>query len=249
MMKKILVLVVFASVFFSLSAQNVNETVVFYGKEQIKGFTINIYNNSSEIVEGALVDKFETQYKLKGSKKKGYHVYENQTCDAFGDARYDIYFTTVEVGKKKDRTTQVILVVSTGNLNCITFTNDPRSSRNIVAFLEHLNTDIESYKIKLRIEELRNNLNNLNKDRQSMLKEQTKLQEKRNISDAEVKRLTEQIEQSSNAEEKESLQKSLKSAQKTLQNLDEKLYKIGVKLETNQKDIDSAQQELDSLTK
>ncbi len=249
MMKKILVLVVFASAFFSLSAQKVNETVVLYGKEQIKGFTINIYDNSPEIVEGALVDKFETQYKLKGSKKKGYHVYENQTCDAFGDARYDIYFTTAEVGKKKDKTTQVILVVSTGNLNCITFTNDPRSSRNIVNFLEHLDKDIESYKIKLRIEELRNNLNNLNKDRQSMLKEQTKLQEKRNVTEAEVNRLTEQIEQTSTVEEKESLQKTLKSSQKTLQGLDEKLYKLGVKLDTNQKDIDTAQKELDTLTK
>lgn len=249
MMKKILALVVFASAFCSLSAQKVNETVVLYGKEQIKGFTINIYDNSPEIVEGALVDKFETQYKLKGSKKKGYHVYENQTCDAFGDARYDIYFTTAEVGKKKDRTTQVILVVSTGNLNCITFSNDPRSSRNIVAFLENLNKDIENYKLKLRIEELRNNLDKLNKERQSLLKEQTKLQEKRNTTDAEVKRLTEQIGQTSNAEEKESLQKNLKSSQKTLQNLDEKLYKIGVKLETNQKDTDTAQTELDSLTK
>lgn len=249
MMKKILVLVVIASAFFSLSAQKVNETVVLYGKEQIKGFTINIYDNSADIVEGALADKFETYYKLKGSKKKGYHVYENQTCDAFGDARYDIYFTTTEVGKKKDKTTQVVLVVSTGNLNCITFSNDPRSSRNIVAFLENLNKDIEAYKIKLRIEELRNNLNNLNKDRQSLLKEQTKLQEKRNVTDEEVKRLTEQIEQTTSPEEKEPLQKNLKSAQKSLQNLDEKLYKIGVKLETNQKDNDSAQKELDSLTK
>ena len=248
-MKKVFALVFLASVFCSLSAQKVNETVVLYGKEQIKGFTINIYDNSPEIVEGALVDKFETQYKLKGSKKKGYHVYENQSCDAFGDARYDIYFTTAEVGKKKDKTTQVVLVVSTGNLNCITFSNDPRSSRNIVAFLENLNKDIEAYKIKLRIEELRNNLNNLNKDRQSMLKDQTKLQEKRNVTDEEVKRLTEQIEQTSNVEEKESLQKNLKSAQKSLQSLDEKLYKLGVKLETNQKDTDSAQKELDSLTK
>ena len=248
-MKKVFALVFLASVFCSLSAQKVNETVVLYGKEQIKGFTINIYDNSPEIVEGALVDKFETQYKLKGSKKKGYHVYENQSCDAFGDARYDIYFTTTEVGKKKDKTTQVVLVVSTGNLNCITFSNDPRSSRNIVAFLENLNKDIEAYKIKLRIEELRNNLNNLNKDRQSMLKDQTKLQEKRNVTDEEVKRLTEQIEQTSNVEEKESLQKNLKSAQKSLQSLDEKLYKLGVKLETNQKDTDSAQKELDSLTK
>jgi len=248
-MKKILVLVAFASAFCSLSAQKVSETVVLYGKEQIKGFTINIYDNSPDIVEGAIADKFETQYRLKGSKKKGYHVYENQTCDAFGDARYDIYFTTAEVGKKKDKTTQVILVVSTGNLNCITFSNDPRSSRNIVAFLENLNKDIEAYKIKLRIEELRNNLNNLNKEQQSLLKEQTKLQEKRNVTDQEIKALTTQIDQTTNEEEKQSLQKKLQSAEKSMQSLDEKLYKVNVKLETNKKNTDSAQNELDSLTK
>jgi len=249
MMKKILVLVVFACAFCSLSAQKVSETVVLYGKEQIKGFTINIYNNDLEIVEGAIADKFENQYKLKGSKKKGYHVYENQPCDAFGDARYDIFFTTAPIGKKKDRTTQVILVVSTGNLNCITFSNDPRSSRNIVAFLENLDKDIENYKIKLRIEELRNNLNSLNKERQSLLKEQTKLQEKRNVTEEEVKRLNEQIDQTSNVEEKAPIEKNLKSAQKSLQSLDEKLYKIGLKLETNQKNTEAAQNELDSLTK
>ena len=248
-MKKILALVVFASAFCSLSAQKVNETVVLYGKEQIKGFTINIYDNSPEIVAGALADKFETQYKLKGSKKKGYQVYENQTCDAFGDARYDIYFTTAEVGKKKDKTTQVILVVSTGNLNCVTFSNDPRTSRNIVVFLENLPKDIESYKIKLRIEELRNNLNSLNKERQSLLKEQTKLQEKRNTTDEEIKRLTSQLEQTTNVDEKQSLQKSLQSSEKSLLSLNEKLYKINVKLETHKKNIDSAQNELDSLTK
>ena len=248
-MKKILALVVFASVFCLLSAQKVNETVVLYGKEQIKGFTINIYDNSPDIVAGALADKFETQYKLKGSKKKGYYVYENQACSAFGDARYDIYFTTAEVGKKKDKTTQVILVVSTGNLNCVTFSNDPRTSRNIVAFLENLPKDIESYKIKLRIEELRNNLNNLNKERQSLLKEQSKLQEKSNTTAQEIKRLTAQLEQTTNVEEKQPLQKSLQSAEKSQLSTDEKLYKINVKLETNQKNIDSTKKELDSLTK
>ena len=248
-MKKVFALVFLASVFCSLSAQKVNETVVLYGKEQIKGFTINIYDNSPEIVEGALVDKFETQYKLKGSKKKGYHVYENQSCDAFGDARYDIYFTTAEVGKKKDKTTQVILVVSTGNLNCVTFSNDPRSSRNIVYFLENLNKDIDGYKIKLRIEELRNNLNSLNKERQSLLKEQAKLQEKHNTTNEEIKRLTAQIEQTTNLDEKQSLEKNLQSSEKSLISLNEKLYKINVKLETNQKNIDSTEKELNSLTK
>lgn len=271
MMKKVFALVLFASVICSLSAQKVKETVTVFGKEQISGFTININDATPDIVAGALADKFENQYALKGSKKKGFHVYENQPCVAFGEARYDIYFTTAEVGKKKDKTTQVTLVVSTGNLNCITFTNDPRTSRNIVTFLEKLPQDVEAYKIKLRIIELKKNLNNLEKEKQNLLKEQTKMQDKLNVTNDEIKKISEQLD-AKNAEinamqeefntshdaalqdqiatankERQSLQKSQQSKQNSLLNINNNLQKLKTKLDTNQKNTEDAEAELKSL--
>lgn len=251
MMKKVFALVLFASVICSLSAQKVNETVTLFGKEQITGFTININDATPDIVAGALADKFENQYALKGSKKKGFQVYENQPCVAFGDARYDIYFTTTEVGKKKDKTTQVILVVTTGNLNCITFNSDPRTSRNIVAFLEKLPQDVEAYKIKLRIAELKKNLTNLEKEKQSLLKEQAKMQEKRDVTNEEVQKLTEQLNSDAemDAKERETIRKNLQSKQKSLLNINNNLEKLKTKLMTNQQNTEAAEAELKTLEK
>lgn len=273
MMKKTIALLVLVSVLSSLSAQKVNETVTLFGKEQLNGFTINISDATTAIVNGALADKLQNQFGLKGSKKKGFHVYENQACSAFGDARYDIYFTSTEVGKKKDKTVQLTLVVSTGNLNCITFSNDPRSSRNIVAFLEAFPQDVEAYKIKLRIAELKEQLTKLNKERQSLQKDQAKIQDKINVNSDEVKQLSEQLDQKNQeieglqdkyntsydpsimeqisvaTKEKQNIQKTHASLQKSLVKLNEDLHKNYTKLENNQKEIEKAEAELKSLEK
>ncbi len=270
-MKKTIALLVFVSVLGSLSAQKVNETVTMFGKEQLQGFTINISDATTSIVEGALNDKMQNQLGLKGSKKKGFYVYENQACSTFGDARYDIYFTTAEVGKKKDMNTQLTLVVSTGNMNCITFSNDPRTSRNIVAFLESLPQDVETYKIKLRINELEKQLAKLDKERQSMEKDQTAIQDKLNTGSDDFKRLSDQIDKKNDEihslqerynksfdpalkeeidaamKDKQSMQKTQTSMQKTLLNANQNLQKVKTKLETNQKAIEDTEKELKSL--
>ncbi len=153
-MKKIFALFAFIGVLCSISAQKVNETVTMFGKDQLTGFTVNIDNASPEIVAAAMANKFEKEFFMKGSFKKGFHVYESQPCAAFGEARYDTYFATAPVGKKKDQYTQVVLVVSTGNMNCITFANDPRTSRNIVTFLENFPADVEAYNERQPFQEL-----------------------------------------------------------------------------------------------
>lgn len=273
MMKKTIALLLFVSVLSSLSAQKVNETVILYGKEQLSGFTINISDATPAIVEGALAEKFQNQFGMKGSKKKGIHVYENQPCSAFGEARYDIYFTSTEVGKKKDKIVQLTLVVSTGNLNCIKFTSDPRTSRNIVAFLEAFPQDVEAYKIKLRIAELKEKLAKLDKERQAIERDQTKIQDKINVTTSEVKGLSDQLDKkneeieklqdqynqnydsevkdqiSAAMKEKQSIQKSRDNAQKNLVKLNEDLHKNYTKLENNKKETEAAETELKSLEK
>lgn len=272
-MKKIVTLLAFACVLCSLSAQRVSETVTLYGKEQLSGFTINLDNAPQNIVEDAIVYKFMNQFQMKDSKKKGYHVYENQPCNAFGDARYDIYFCTNEIGKKNDKRTQVTLVVSTGNMNCITFSNDPRTSRNIVQFMEGLTNDVEAYKIKLRIEELKTDLANLEKERQNLIKEQTKVKDKQATTYNEMKATTEMLEKKNAeintlqekynashdaalndqitalAKEKQTLQKTQSNLQKTLLNLNEDMHKIETKLATNAKVTEEKKAELEQLQK
>lgn len=264
-------LLAFVCVFCSLSAQKVNETVALFGKDQLQGFTINVDKYDMKIVEGAMANLFEDNYKLKGSKKKGYHVYENQSCNAFGEARYDIYFTTAEVGKKKNKAVQLTLVVSTGNMNCITFSNDPRTSRNIVAFLESFPMKVEQYSIQLRIQELENKLANLNKEKQNLLKDKEKTQNKIDKTTEEISQLADQIKQKSSDyeklqesfneshdpaikeqlsvlfKEKEKLQKNHSSSQKSLLDLNNSLVKLNAKLEKNAKEIEEAEKELKTL--
>ena len=194
-MKKIFALLAFVSVLCSVSAQRVNETVTLFGKDQLNGFTINVDNAPANIVSDALADLFETQYAMKGSNKKGFRVYESQACSAFGEARYDIYFTTTTVGKKNDQLTQVTLVVSNGNMNCVTFSNDPRTARNIVAFLENLPNDVEAYKTKMRIKQLEGELANLKKECESLTKNQGKINDNLKSTNDEIKRISEKIEQ------------------------------------------------------
>lgn len=271
MKQKMIALLAFVSVFCSVSAQKVNETVTLYGKDQLQGFTINIDNYSLNLVDDAMANLFETQYKLKGSKKKGYHVYENQPCFVFGEARYDIYYTTAEVGKKKDKTVQVTLVVSTGNMNCITFANDPRTSRNIVAFLDKFPAEVQAYDIKLRIQNFENELSKLNKERDLLLKNRSKVEDKiantnneltatgeklNNVSNELVSlqeqfnnsydpAIKEQIDQA--AKEKQNLQKSHSNLQKSLFNLNDDLVKINAKLEKVEQDIAYTENELKKL--
>jgi len=270
-MKKVFALLAFVSVLCSVSAQRVNETVTLFGKDQINGFTINVDNAPANIVADALANKFETKYSLKGSNKKGFRVYESQPCSAFGDARYDIYFTTTTVGKKNNQSTQVILVVTNGNMNCITFSNDPRTSRNIVMFLENLPNDVEAYKTQLRIEQLKNELANLKKERENLEKNRAKANDKVASSNEEAKRTTDQIEKltadiekmqdefnnshdpalqeqiSKAVKDKQTLQKTQSNIQKNLLNLNNEIVKLNSKLDTNAKETASREEELKKL--
>ena len=271
MKQKMIALLAIVSVFCSVSAQRVNETVTLFGKDQLQGFTINIDNYSMDVVDGAMANIFENQYKLKGSKKKGYHVYENQQCNAFGEARYDIYFTTTEIGKKNSKSVQVTLVVSTGNMNCITFTNDPRSSRNITIFLEKFPKEVEAYDIQLRINNLENELAKLKKERESLIKDSTKVEEKIANTNNYLKETTEKLDKISGhindlqeaynksqdaalmeeinqaTKEKQNLQKSQTNSQKSLINLNNDLAKVNDKLNKNAQAIEKAENELKTL--
>lgn len=270
-MKKLFALFAFVSVLCSVSAQKVNETVTLFGKDQLTGFTINVDNATANIVSDALANKFETQYSMKGSNKKGFRVYEGQPCSAFGDARYDVYFTTTTVGKKNNQYTQVTLVVSNGNLNCITFSSDPRTSRNIVTFLENLPNDVEAYKTQLRIEQLKNELANLKKERASIEKDRVKVNDKIANANDEIKKATDKIEKlsaeieklqdqfnksqdanlkdqiSKAVKDKQTLQKSQTNTQKNLLNLNNEIVKLNTKFETNVKNTEAKEAELKQL--
>ena len=270
-MKKIFILLALVGVLGSLSAQKVNETVVMFGKDQLTGFTTNIAQASPEIVEQALANKLEKDFALKGSKKKGYYVYLNQPCPSFGEARYDLYFMASEVGKKKNKSTQINLVVSTGNQNCITFSNDPRTSRNIVSFLESLSDDVEAYKKTLRINELKEDIGNLEKDQTSLEKDQEKVKDKINKTNeemqanvaqveaktAEIAKLQENYTQTHNptikeqiskaAKEKQTLQKSQSGMQKALLKLNENLHKNDKKRDEIIKLLEDKKAELQQL--
>ena len=257
----------------TINAQKVNETVALYGKEQLNGFATNIYDVPLDVVEGAIVEKFENNLNLKGKKNKGYHIYLNQPCQTFGEARYDIYFTTQEVGKKKNKSVQITLVVSTGNQNCITYSNDPRTARNISYFLENINTDIQAYATKLKIAELNTLLSNLEKERSSLEKEQIKIQDKLNKTNDEIKNTSNEIEAkttemtrlqekytnshdpeiknliSKNAKETQTLQKSQSSLRKSLLGLNNDLDKVRKKIIANEKSVEQTRHELKEMEK
>lgn len=272
-MKKYFSLLALIGMFCAMNAQTVSETVTMFGKDQLNGFSININDATSDIVEGAMVEKFENQMGLKGKKNKGFYTYTSQGFEPFGDAKYDIYFTTQEGGKKNNKFTQLILVVSTGNLNCITMNSDPRTARNIMTFLQNVNIDVESYKTKLRIEELDKQKQTLEKERQNLDKNQAKVKEKMTKTNEEMKNATKKVDDLNNeltklqekytsshdpetkaqitktAKEVQSLQKSQTNMRKSLLNMNNEIQKIDKKIEDNVRMIEKVQAERKAISK
>lgn len=185
-MKKILITLAIFCIAAWASAQTVKESTIKFGKEQLSGYLLDISKADVDLTESALRDKFEKQYNLKASKESGFRAYLNQSFSPFGTANYDIYFTVGEYGKKKNKTTQVSLIVCTGNHNAITTSNNPETAMEIKNFLVNFVNYIEDYVANQQIAALEEQLAKLNKDLKDLNGNQDKLNKQLNKLNKEI---------------------------------------------------------------
>ncbi len=196
----------------TVSAQDVRTSVISFAKSQYPGYLLNVKGASVELVSATLRDLFETQFNMKASKESGFRAYLNQPFAPFGSENYDIYYTVGEFGKKNDKTTQVSMIVCTGNMNAITSANNPDVDNAIRYFLKGIPSKIDKYSnqqeinaMKEQIAKLQNTKETLSKDQEKTQKQMEKLKQALEENKAKMKETDESIGK---------LQEQLKSLEK-----------------------------------
>lgn len=157
------------------SAQKLHTSMVEFGKSQYPGYLFNLKNVSVETLDATLRDIFENQYNLKASKESGFRAYRNQQFAPFGSENYDIFFNVIVFGKKKEKTTQLVLLVCKGNMNAVTSSTDPQADAAIRKFVQNLPAKVEEYQIRKPIIEKKEQIAKLEANKQSLIKEQEKI--------------------------------------------------------------------------
>ncbi|MBO7648739.1 MAG: hypothetical protein J6S48_05205 [Bacteroidales bacterium] len=213
-MKKLVLLAFVIAFAATASAQTVKESMVNMGKQQLSGYLIDIPGADMKTVEAAFRDKLEKQYNLKASSESGFRAYLNQPFQPFGSANYDLYFNVSEHGKKKNKVSQISLIVCSGNMNTITSQNDPTTADYVKVFLRDFVSYVQEYVAKQNLNELENQMAKLVKEKNSLEKDQTKINK-------QIQKLNKDLE---------------KNAQKTVEK-EEKIKDL-------QKEIDSAKKQL-----
>ena len=174
-MKKVIILLAVVCITCALSAQNVQESMVDFNKQQISGYTISISSASEDLVEAALKEKMEKQYSLKSSKANGFKAYLNQPFQPFGAANYDIYTNIEETGKKSNKTIVLTMIVCSGNLNAITSVNNAETAAAIKKFLSDFASYVTTYSINVQIEAVNAKLSKLNNEKTDLQNQQSKI--------------------------------------------------------------------------
>ncbi len=173
-MKKLFLLLTIALGVFALSAQEVNTSMIDFNKSQYPGYLVNIKNASIDQVDAAVRNFFENEYNLKASKEGGFRAYLNQQFAPFGSENYDIYYNVTEFGKKNKKTTQLAMIVCTGNMNAVTSANNPDVDNAIRHFLKKVTPKVEEYKSMQEVNALKAEIEKLEGTRKSLEKEQDK---------------------------------------------------------------------------
>ena len=174
-MKRLVLLAFVVALTTTAFAQTAKETMVNMGKQQLAGYIIDIPGADVKTVDAAFRDKLEKQYNLKASSESGFHAYLNQPFKPFGTENYDMYFTVNEFGKKKNKTSQLALIVCSGNMNTITSQNNPATADYVKVFLRDFVSYVQEYVAKQNIKEMEKQLSKLNKELKVLEKNKNKI--------------------------------------------------------------------------
>lgn len=174
-MKKLLILATVLCALSTLSAQNVTESIISFGKGQISGYLVDVPNADVKLAEAAFRDLLEQKHNLKASKENGFRAYLNQPLSPIGPDNYDLYFLVSEYGKKKNKTTQISFIACSGNLNAITSQNNPEAADHIKTFLKNFVKYVEEYNLTQQINSINEQISKLESEKASLEKSQEKI--------------------------------------------------------------------------
>lgn len=185
-MKKVLLLTIVFFVTFCLSAQSVQEGKTEFNKTQVDAFIVNVPNFPVNIVEDAIYQKYVILENMRIDKQSGYRAFLSQQIARISTQNIDLFFKVQEVGKKKERQTQIVCLVSTGNANFISSAIDATVAANVKNELTTLVKYVGEYEASQRVLSNTNALNKLQKEVKSLNLDKDKLQKEMNAIDQKI---------------------------------------------------------------
>ena len=213
-MKKVMSLVAaMLLVCATVSAQNAKVETIDFNKQSVQGVSLPLPGYSVDVVKGALEQRLEKGVGLKGSNSKGWRTYLAQQFSEIGSMNFDIYTMVNTIGKKKDATTVVYVLVSKGNENFANTTNDPEIMNNTKKFLDGFPKYVKEYDLNQRIIQHNNTLTKLQKEQKALETDKNKMQSQ--ISDLEKKIATKEKDLENKNNEIQKIQESLKQLQES----------------------------------
>jgi len=166
-MKKLLFFATLFAMTFLAKAQVPTEQSIAFNKKNPQGVVLVVSGYDINVVRDALQHRFEKTAALKGKKEKGgFYAYLNQQFADFSSKNLDIY-TLVDANKKSGQAT-ISILVSTGNENFISATNDAATFDRVKQFLAAFSTYLREYDINKKISEQNAVLSGLEKERKKM---------------------------------------------------------------------------------
>lgn len=171
---------------FFATAQIVKDEVVDFDKKlKVSAVTVMLPDMNMDVISNALQQHFEKTAGLKPSKAKGYTAYLSQPYQPYGTNNFDIFVKLEEVGKKSAKTPKITVLVSNGNNNFISPSDNPEIINNVKRDLESFVVYVKEYEVNQTVIVKNNELQKLNKEKDELTKNQAKLQ--KSLEDIEKK--------------------------------------------------------------
>jgi len=173
-MKKVLFLILLF-LGFSAYAQEAKSTQIEVNKVNVPGVSITIAGYDADYIQNALLFRLEKVAGLKGSNSKGFRYYPAQLFNDFGPIKYDIYIS-IDKGTKQAKFVTINLLVSKGNENFATPSDDPELTEKMKDFLTYFaNEYLKEYEKSQKIDQLTKSVNTLEKECNTLTSDLEKL--------------------------------------------------------------------------
>jgi hypothetical protein len=184
------------------SAQTVKEASFNYDGKPVKGFSLAIYDKSTDVVSTAVKYRMEKGAGLKPTKgKDGFTAYLNQLLPAFGVANTNIFVKITDEGKKDSKVTMMYLYVTTLDYANVNTENNPDMYAKILKYMNEMpayitNNEAEQNLIKAQnaYDKVKVNLEKLNSKLASLNSEKAKLEKSLSDKEQEIKNKSMEIE-------------------------------------------------------
>ena len=133
--------------FFNAAASSQARYAFIDFKDAQKPAVVNDFSYQENIVSKAIQDKMQ-KLGYKGKDSKGFTMYKNATISELGSGLFDVYFKVDRKSRKEKDVTTVTMLLSKGNENFITDTDDAQLINNAKSFLDNLIPNVQAFDLQ-----------------------------------------------------------------------------------------------------